>query len=334
MKIIKKKIVITGGAGFIGSHLSDALLTRGYEVIVVDNLSMGKMENIKHNLRDPAFSFEKVDVRDIERLKKACTGAAVIVHLAAYKIPRYGNAVDTLLVNSKGAMNVLEIANKIHCKVVLASTSDVYGKNLNLPFKENGDLVIGPSDIPRWGYAISKLFDEHLAYSYQRAYGIPITILRFFGSYGPRQHLSWWGGPQPVFISAILKGEEVEIHGDGSQRRCFIYIDDLIEGTVTAIERDKANGEIFNIGTTEEISILELAHLIKKLSGTPGELKLKFVPYSSFSNEKYEDVIRRIPDLTKARKILGFNPKTRLVDGLIKTIDWQRKTIEANKREA
>jgi UDP-glucose 4-epimerase len=329
---LKEKIVVTGGAGFISSHLCDALLGRAYKVTAVDNLSMGKMENIRHNLSNPGFSFEKLDVRDIKPLEKACAGARVIVHLAAYKIPRYGDAISTLLINSKGAMNVFEIAKKIHCKVVIASTSDVYGKSSNLPFKESGDLVIGPSDIPRWSYAISKLFDEHLAYSYHRACDIAITILRFFGCYGPRQHLSWWGGPQSVFISAILKDEEVEIHGDGSQKRCFIYIDDLIEGTVAAIESDKTNGEILNIGTTEEVSILELARLIKKLSGTPGEIKLQFVPYSSFSKDKYEDVMRRIPDLTKAQKILGFNPKIQLADGLKKTLDWQRKAIEANMR--
>jgi len=321
------KILVTGGAGFIGSHLVDALLNRGYRIVAVDNLSMGSIENIKHNLSNPKFSFKKIDVRDYERLKKASKGAEVIVHLAAYKIPRYGNAIDTLLINSKGAMNVFEIAKDIHSKVVIASTSDVYGKSPDLPFKETGNLVIGPSDIQRWSYAVSKIFDEHLAYAYQDKYGFPVTVLRFFGCYGSRLPFSWRGGPQSVFISAILNNKEIEIHGDGSQTRSFIYIDDLIDGTVAAIENNKANNEIFNIGTTETISILNLAHLIKELLGTPGRLKVKFIPYSTFYGGKYEDVMSRTPDITKAQKILGFRPKISLKEGLKRMIDWQTKAM-------
>lgn len=326
-KIKKRKILITGGAGFIGSHLADALLAKGYQVTVVDNLSVGKLKNIKHNLSNSAFRFKKIDVRDYGRLKKASRGAKVIVHLAAYKIPRHGNAIDTLLINTKGAMNVLEIAKDIHCKVVIASTSDVYGKSPDLPFKEGGNLVMGPSDVQRWSYAVSKIFDEHLAHAYQDKYGFPIVILRYFGCYGSRLPFSWRGGPQSAFISAILKNEEIEIHGKGSQTRCFIYIDDLIAGTIAAIENNKANGEIFNIGTTETISILKLARLIKKLSGTTPKLRLKFIPYSNFYGGKYEDVMKRTPDIGKAQKLLGFQPKISLKEGLKRMIGWQRKAM-------
>ncbi len=320
-----KKVVITGVAGFIGSHLSDALLARDYRVVGVDNLSMGRIENVEHNFPNRRFTFSQLDVRHFESLKEACLGAEIIVHLAAYKIPRYGHALDTLLINNLGTKNVLDVAREGGCKVVLASTSDVYGKNARLPFHEESDLVMGPSTVKRWSYAVSKLFDEHLCLAYSETYGFPAVILRFFGSYGPRHHLSWWGGPQSVFISAALNDEEIEIHGDGSQTRSFTYISDTVSGTVAALENEKAAGEIFNLGSTHEISILDLAHLIKRLSGTPGKIRLRFVPYSSFSGGKYEDVKRRVPDIGKARRMLGFEPQVDLEQGLRWTIAWQRE---------
>ena len=322
MKIMK--IGITGCAGFLGSHLVDALLNRGHTVIGIDNLSMGKLDNVSHNFEHPCFSFFKSDVRDLAALRNNFEGAEVIVHLAAYKIPRYGNAIDTLLINNQGAHNALEIARENKSKVVLASTSDVYGKNPNLPFNEEGDLVIGPSTVARWSYAVSKLFDEHLAFAYQAEYGIPVVNLRFFGSYGPRHHLSWWGGPQSVFITQILKDEEITIHGDGLQTRSFTYVSDTVDGIVASVERPEANGHIFNIGNTHEVTILELARLIHKLCKVSGEAKLRFVPYASFSGGKYEDVMRRIPDISKAGKVLDFHPKIGLEQGLTTTIEWQR----------
>lgn len=323
----KIKILVTGGAGFIGSHLVDTLLLRGYEVTAIDDLSMGRRDNIKHNLSNPAFSFKKIDVRDYKKFKEAAKGTKIIVHLAAYKIPLDDNMMKTLLINSQGSINVFEIAKDFHCKVVIASTSDVYGKSKDLPFKENANLVLGPSDVQRWAYAASKIFDEHLAFAYRDKYGVPTAILRYFGCYGPRYDLSKWGGPHPVFISAILDDKKIEIHGDGSQTRCFIYIEDLINCTIAAIENDRANGEIFNVGTTEEISILGLAKLIKKLLDTPGELKIKFIPFFTFYGGKYEEVMRRVPDISKAKKILGFRPKFSLRKGLEKTIEWQRKVM-------
>jgi UDP-glucose 4-epimerase len=329
--IDKKKIVVTGAAGFIGSHLCDALLDRGHSLVGIDNLSMGQMENIQHNLRHPRFSFFKEDVRNMVGLRSGCEGADVIVHLAAYKIPRYGNALETLLINNEGAKNVLEIAKDLRCKVVLASTSDVYGKNPFLPFREDNDLVIGPSDIKRWSYAVSKLFDEHLCFAYQEAYNFPVSILRFFGSYGPRHHLSWWGGPQSVFITQILRDEEISIHGDGSQTRSFTYISDTVSGIVAAIEKEAANGQIINLGNTHEITILQLAHLIKHLIGTPEPIRLKFIPYANISGAKYEDVMRRVPDVTKARELLGVEANVDLEEGLSYTIAWQKKTLGFEK---
>jgi len=318
-------IGITGVAGFIGSNLADELIAGGCDVIGVDNLSMGSIRNVEHHLGSSRFRFHQIDVRDLAALREAFARADRIVHLAAFKIPRYGNAIETLEVNNVGGKNVLEVARDGQRRVVLASTSDVYGKNAALPFAETSDSVIGPSTIARWSYAVSKLFDEHLALAYQASYGVPVTILRFFGSYGPRQHLSWWGGPQAVFISAILKDEPVEIHGDGSQTRSFTYISDLIDGIVRAIHYERDPASIFNLGNTTEISIKELAQVIWELCGAQRELKLKIIPYSSLG--RYEDVRRRVPDITKARQVLGFEPKVDLREGLERTIAWQRKAM-------
>lgn len=325
---MRTRISITGAAGFIGSHLVDALLESGkYEVIAIDDLSMGSLDNLQHHLNKYNFKFNQTDVRDMDSLADCCHGSEIIVHLAALKIPRYGNTLKTLDVNCKGMWNILEIARKNSSEVVSASTSDVYGKSKKLPFSESEDLLLGPSNSERWSYAVSKLFDEHLCLAYQEAHGVPVTSLRFFGSYGPRCHLSWWSGPQSVFISAALKNEEMEIHGDGKQTRSFTYISDTISGIIAAVENKEARGHIFNLGSTFEISILDLAKMISRLVGKlPDGPKLKFIPYESFSRN-YEDVRRRVPDISKARDILGFQPTVSLEEGLEKTIKWQKEVM-------
>jgi UDP-glucose 4-epimerase len=320
------KIGITGVAGFIGSNLADALIERGHSIIGLDNLSMGSVRNIEHLANCPKFEFHQLDVRDLEGMRTVFSQADCIIHLAAFKIPRYGKAIDTLEINSTGGKNVLEVARQGGRRILLASTSDIYGKNPDLPFHEDSDSLIGPTTIPRWSYAVSKLFDEHLALAYHSGYGLPVTILRFFGSYGPRQHLTWWGGPQSVFISAILKNQPVEIHGDGTQTRSFTYISDLVDGIVRATEYDREAAAIFNLGSTTEITILDLAHLIHDLCDVPDRLQLKIVPYASIGGH-YEDVLRRIPDITRARTALGFAPCVDLREGLIKTIEWQRRRM-------
>lgn len=320
------RVGVTGAAGFIGSHLVDLLLARGHQVIGLDNLSMGSLRNIEHHRGCPDFEFHELDVRNLEGMRSAFQKADCIVHLAAYKIPRYGKVLETLDVNSVGGRNVLEITRDGQRRLVLASTSDIYGKNSCIPFSEDSDSVIGPTTVPRWSYAVSKLFDEHLAFAYHSAYGMPITILRFFNSYGPRNHLSWWGGPTPVFISAILNDLPVEIHGDGTQTRSFTYVTDLANGIVKAVEYDREPTIIFNLGNTTEFTVLELAQLTHELCETPHPLKLKMVPYSSIGG-RYEDLLRRIPDITLARKLLGFEAGICLRDGLQKTIDWQRREM-------
>jgi UDP-glucose 4-epimerase len=320
----EKNILITGVAGFLGSNLLDRLMADDHTVVGIDNLSMGRIENIVEHMDSSRFQFIQDDITDSTVFDNLQERFDCVVHLAAYKIPRYGNALDTLHINYQGSDNVLAFAARTQCKCVLASTSDVYGVNPSIPFSEEDVSVIGASTVPRWAYAVSKLFDEHLAFAYQEKHGFPVVPLRFFGSYGPRQHLSWWGGPPPVFIAAALRGETIPVHGDGKQTRSFTYVRDTVDGIQAAIFNERANGEVINIGSTHEISILELARTIYRLCGPTGEARIEFVPYESFSKKRYEDVRRRVPDIDKCARILGVSAQVGLEEGLRETIQWQR----------
>jgi UDP-glucose 4-epimerase len=225
------------------------------------------------------------------------------------------------MINSLGSESVVKAALENTSKIVVASTSDVYGKNTDVPFDEDSNLVMGNPDVKRWSYAISKMFEEQLLFAYHERYGLDIVCMRFFGGYGPNQNLTWWGGPQSVFINASLDNKEIEIHGDGQQTRSFTYVSDHVDGIISCIEKPEANNLVFNIGNTHEISIVGLGRLIWQLIRPDEEPKLRLVPYSTFG--KYEDVMRRIPDITRARKLLGFEPGVSLEDGLKKTILWQ-----------
>ncbi len=316
-----ERILVTGAAGFLGSNLCRALLDAGHWACGVDDLSHGAMRNVEPCLAHPRFSFVRQDARDRTALEELARGAAAIVHLAAYKIPRYGGALDTLTNNAHTTLSVLEAARATGARVVLASTSDVYGKSPKLPFRESDELRLGPSDVKRWAYAGSKILDEHYGVAYHRERRVPVTILRFFGSYGPGQNTTWWGGPQSVFIAAALRDEPMQIHGDGLQTRSFTYVDDTVDGIVRALGTERARGEVLNIGSTVETTILDLAQLVWGLAAR-GAPKLEFVPYRSFG--KYEDVRHRVPDIAKAREILGFEARVGLEDGLGRTIAWQR----------
>lgn len=318
-------VLITGVAGFIGSNLAETLLGCGYKVIGLDNLSQGFLRNIATFQEHPAFEFHEADVRDAGAVDKLVKRVDCVVHLAAFKIPRYGNAMDTLVINTHGTRNILHTAAKQGCRVVLASTSDVYGRNPEVPFHEASDLWMGPSSVKRWAYATSKMYDEHLCFAYQEECGLPVVLMRFFGGYGPRQNTTWWGGPQAVFINAALHDEPMEIHGDGRQTRSFTYISDHVDGVIRCIEQDEALGQVFNLGNTEEIAIFDLAMLVWRLAGK-GEPKYRLISYRSFG--KYEDVRRRVPDISKAMKVLGFEPKISLEEGLLRTIAWQRSLAD------
>ncbi len=320
------KLLVTGVAGFLGSNLLFKLLREGHDVVGVDNLSMGNLENIRPCLDHKNFVFIESDILEQATIDALDTDFDVIIHLAAFKIPRYGKAVETLKTNSKGCENMLEFARKIQCKIVLASTSDVYGMSPDLPFVEDGNCVIGDSKVPRWAYAVSKLFDEHLALAYMEAYDFPVVLLRFFGSYGPNQHLSWWGGPQSVFIDCILNNKTIPIHGDGLQTRTFTYVDDTVAGIYAAAITPAANGEIFNIGANKEITIIELANILTRIANGSGNANITLIPYDEISvGRKYQDVMKRVPDTTKAERILGVRAKTSLEEGMRLTFEWQKK---------
>jgi len=326
-----KTVLVTGAAGFLGSHLCDALLSHGHRVVGVDDLSHGNPENLSEARKNANFSFYVLSVTDADKLRSVSEGVEVFAHLAAFKIPRYGNRLQTLKVNSEGTLNVLELAAERKAKFVFTSTSDVYGRNPAVPFSETSESVLGPSTVARWAYAASKLFDEHLAMGFNESRGIPVTILRIFGSYGPRQHLSWWGGPQSVFIDQILNGEAIPIHGDGLQTRSFTFVADTVAGILAALESNAANNQIINIGSTHEISIVELANVIHGLSGSKEPLRLEFVPYNKISGKDYEDVRRRIPDVSKAEQLLGFKARVPLEEGLKRTIEWQKAVRSAER---
>lgn len=323
---VPQTIGITGAAGFIGSHLTDRLLADGRAVIGVDDLSHGAMANLDRALGRAEFAFHELDCRDARKLRHAFEGCEAIVHLAAEKIPRYGNALKTLEANVAGANAVYDVAQRLDVPVVIASTSDVYG-NAQPPFCEEDNLVIGPSTTRRWAYAVSKLYDEHTALALLEEQGLKPVILRLFGSYGPRNHPSWWGGPQAAFVECLLDGRIMEIHGDGQQIRTFTFVGDTVDGFVRAIDTPEAIGEILNVGAGEPTTILRLAHTVQHALGLTGPLRAKFVPYEAIGG-RYQDVRCRIPDTRKAARLLGFEATVRLEAGLAETVAWHRARRE------
>lgn len=318
------KILITGVAGFIGSNLAIRLIKRGHTVIGIDNLAYGFMRNIEPLKDHPEFKFIHGDIANPLILNEVKVD--IIVHLASQKIPRYTNALRTLDENYLMLRNVVQKCILDKAKIIFASTSDVYGKNPKIPFHENSDLVMGPTTVKRWAYALSKMYGEQYIIANHDEYGMNYTITRFFGSYGPHQNLTWWGGPQSVFIEKAIKNEPIDIHGDGSQTRTFTFVDDTVSALVLCIENEKSNNEIFNTGSkaNAEICIKDLAILIWKLiNGKDSEPKLNIVPYSQFGN--YEDVMRRVPDISKLCSWFNFQPSWDLEEGLKVTIDWQKQ---------
>jgi UDP-glucose 4-epimerase len=317
-----RRVGVTGAAGFIGSHLCERLIDEGYEVVGVDDLSYGSMANLSPVLDSPRFTFAELDCTRRRALRAAFDGCDAIAHLAAKKIPRFGGVVSTLEVNVAGANAACGVALSLGADLIITSTSDVYG-NAEPPFAEDGTLVLGPPTSKRWSYAVSKMYDEHLALALAEERGLKVTVLRLFNAYGPRNHLSWWGGPLVTFIEALLDGRSVEIHGDGRQTRTFTYVTDTVDGFVRALERSEARGEVVNIGGTETLSILELAQAVQEHLGISLPLRATFIPYDQFPGN-YQDVRHRVPDTTKARELLGFEATTSLAEGLAETVAWHR----------
>ncbi len=323
---MSRRLGVTGAAGFIGSHLCERLLGEGNEVVGVDDLSYGSMANMSSFLNDSGFTFHQFDCSQVPQLRAAFDGCDAILHLAAKKIPRFGGVVSTLEVNVGGAHAACQAALALDADLVMTSTSDVYGM-AEPPFREDGELVLGPSTTKRWSYAVSKLYDEHLALALATEEGLRVTILRLFNAYGPRNHPSWWGGPTTAFTEALLDGEPMEIHGDGQQTRTFTYVTDTVDGFVRALERKESRGEIVNVGSSATATILEIARLVQQNLGIPEPLRAHFVPYESLPGN-YQDVRHRVPDTTKAQKLLGFEATVGLEDGLRETIAWHREQRE------
>jgi UDP-glucose 4-epimerase len=319
------KILVTGGAGFIGSHLVERLLAEGHTVWTLDDFSNGRPEFLSHLLANKRHTLIEGSVMDRRTLKKLIEKADVVFHLAA--VLGVKNTVDdpikVIKGNIDGTRNVLELAYPRHVKVVFTSTSEIYGKNEELPFHELSDSIYGAPSVHRWCYATAKSLDEHMCFAYAKK-GLPVTVLRYFNAYGPRQTNSQYGGVVAQFIKAALKGELLEVYGDGMQKRCFTYVDDTVTGSLAAL-KPEANGLAFNIGTDRSITIGELAQLIIKLSNSKSSIVSK--SYFEAYGPGYEDIPAREPDLTRSESLLGYRPGVTLEEGLYKTIDWYRNRM-------
>jgi UDP-glucose 4-epimerase len=316
---MNQKILITGAAGFLGSHLCQALHRFGYSIVALDNLSQGSRDNLTDLFGQERFEFIQADVRDRQAVSDAAQAAQAILHCASYKIPRYGHAEETLSVNLEGTEAVLEAARQHGSRVIYGSTEDVYGKNLEIPLSEEGTLMLGSPTSSRWSDAVSKICAEQLCYAYSEAYGVRFTILRYGNIYGPKNRRDWWGGLPAVFIDKALRREKMPIHGDGTQSRAFLFIEDAVDLTLKALESELVLEEVINVGSEELVRVINLAYLIWRLVENPGKPELEFIPYEDLS-PNYEDVRTRQMDMSKARFLLDFAPCYNLKTGLAHTI--------------
>ncbi len=321
--------LITGGAGFIGSHLAEALLERGDWVEIIDDLSTGSILNIESFKTHQRFKYVLETMMNRAVLTEMVDRADVVVHLAAAVGVRLivESPVRTIETNIKGTELVLELANKKKKKVLIASTSEVYGKASKVPFCEDDDLVMGATNKGRWSYACSKMIDEFLALAYWREKHVPTIVVRLFNTVGPRQ-TGQYGMVVPRFISQARKGEPITVYGDGAQRRCFTWVGDVVRALVVLTEHPKAIGEIFNLGNTEEVSILELAERAKAITGS--QSPITFVPYAQAYAEGFEDMPRRVPSIEKAGKLIGYRP-TMGLDGILKSVNEYFDKRERNR---
>ncbi|MGD9764984.1 MAG: NAD-dependent epimerase/dehydratase family protein [Candidatus Binatia bacterium] len=312
------KVLITGGAGFVGSHLADAFLARGDEVFVLDNGSVAKA---RHLMGQPGFHYVRDSIFDLDIVDGLIAKVDLVYHLAAVVgVEHYvGDPFEVLNVNVNGTQAVLKLAFKHQKKVVFSSTSEVYGRNPNVPWREDDDRVLGSTSIDRWCYSTSKAVGEHFCFAYH-AMGLPVTILRYFNVYGPRLDRLDVGRVITIFLGQALRGEPVTVIGDGQQTRCFTYIDDAVRATVAAGIGRGTEGQAFNIGTDVESTILELAERIIAVTGSTS--RIQFVPQTAIYGNSYEDIGRRVPDVTKMHRVLGVRAETPLGEGLRRTAEW------------
>jgi UDP-glucose 4-epimerase len=313
------KSLITGGAGFIGSHLAEKLLDLGEEVYVIDNLSTGSIDNIEHLKSNKNFHYVIDTIMNQYLLAELIDKCDIIYHLAAAVGVKLivESPVNTIETNIYGTELVLTTANKKKKKVLIASSSEIYGKGTSIPFKEDDDMVLGATSMGRWSYACSKAIDEFLAIAYWREKKLPIVIARYFNTVGPRQ-TGRYGMVIPRFVRQALLNQPLTVYGDGKQSRCFTYVSDVVDATVKIAHSEKAVGEVYNIGSKEEVAIDDLARKVKTL--TKSRSKIEHIPYEKAYTEGFEDMRRRVPDLSKIEDLIAYEPKINLDEILIKVI--------------
>ncbi len=318
------RVLITGGAGFIGSHLAEAYLHRGDDVWVLDDLSTGGIQNIEHLKAHPHFHYVVDTVMNLPVLAECVDRCDIVVHLAAAVGVRLivESPVNTIETNIKGTENVLMLANKKKKKVLIASTSEVYGKSGRVPFREDDDLVLGPTIKGRWSYACSKAIDEFLAIAYWKEKRLPIVIARLFNTVGPRQ-TGRYGMVIPTFVRQALSGRPLTVFGDGTQSRSFTYVSDVVGAVLKLMDSEGTVGQVYNIGNGKEITILDLAKLVKEMTGSGSEIVL--VPYDQAYEEGFEDMPRRVPDISKIRAAIGYEPTLGIREILKKVVEYERK---------
>jgi UDP-glucose 4-epimerase len=321
------EILVTGGAGFVGSNLVDVLMAQDHEVTVIDNLSVGKIGNIEHHLASDRFHFVNDTILNLTTLERLVRQSDLIYHLAAVVGPKYvvEDPLGTIVTNVRGTENVLELAFKYWVRCVIASSSEVYGKSTAVPLQEDDDRLLGSTTVSRWSYSDAKAIDEYFAFAYAKK-GLPVTAVRYFNAYGPRLDPRGYGSVIAKFITQALRGEPLTIYADGTQTRCFTYVADTIEGTIRAATVREAAGRVFNIGSNRETSINELAQLIQQLTGSGSEIV--HIPYETAYDVAFEETRRRVPDITRAREVLGFEARTSLEAGLPQTLAWFQKASE------
>ncbi len=318
------RALITGGAGFIGSHLADALLNQGDEVLILDNLSTGAIENIAHIKGRPRFEYFIDTVENEPLLAELIDRSDVVFHFAAAVGVKLivEQPVHTIETNVHGTEVVLKHANKKKRLVVVASTSEVYGKSNDVPFREDSDLVMGPTPKHRWAYACSKAIDEFLALAYWKERKLPVIIVRFFNTVGPRQ-TGQYGMVIPNFVRQALAGEAITVFGDGTQSRAFTHVADVVGALIALVREPDAIGQVVNIGNTQEVTITALAERVRDLCGS--QSPIKYIPYEEAYDSGFEDMPRRVPDLTKVRRMIGYEPRHSLDDILVQVIDYFRR---------
>ena len=314
--------LITGGAGFIGSHLSEQLLNSGYQVTIIDNLSTGRFQNVEHLTSNPNFKYAIEDIRNIHVLDRLISECDLIFHLAAAVGVKniIDSPINTIEVNIGGTETILKIARRYRRRVLIASTSEVYGKGVKFPFKEDDDTLSGPTVRSRWSYAASKAVDEFLAFAYHQEVGLPVTLFRLFNTVGPRQ-IGQYGMVVPRFVKWAIANEPLQVYGDGQQQRCFGNVFDVVQAIQGLAETDGSIGELYNIGSNQEITIMQLAELIRERADSTSDIQL--IPYEeAYQQAGFEDFRRRVPSIEKIHNAIGWRPTTPLEETIDQIIAY------------